>query len=190
MPANTVGRTFSVLPADWEKWRSLEFADYSEQLVAAFKKRGFVVVDADLVQPDYLVWIDFSMDASDMRKSIQRPWKGELEEEQRIGSGTDDSLEKLLHSGCINSGYFYSPPSFGMVGTEIHSGAGDFPFFKMAIVDRAASPEIPKIIYEGRVEGKRRRHYVTTIVPAMIRDIMDDFPGENGKTITDSGLGE
>lgn len=179
-PDHSSRGSIAIIPVDKSIASSLSFQPKETFLGAQLEKQGYKVVDSDS-QPEFIAFISYGVDGG--KETIDSiPIFGQT------GGGTS------YHSGTVNSfgggfgsysGTSYSMPTYGIVGSSTVSSTEYSRHLDIDIVDaNSIDGTTPKKRYEIRAKSKGSCPTIEAVFKGMVDAIFQEFPGENGKTIT------
>jgi len=163
-----------VIVSSKEQTGSLEFQSYAMQVKAELKRYG--MVESLYGKAKYAIYLSYGIDSG---KSVvsSYPVYGPT------GIGSSYSTGTIVSHGNTSSftGVTFNTPNYGVVGSENRTGILFTGYFNMDILDIAKSADgKPHKVYEGRAVSYGEMGVLAPIMPAMIRSLFEDFPGQSG----------
>lgn len=169
--------TITVVAAEAEVNRSLEFAHYKRQFEQKLAANGYTVVK-NPSEAQYIALVAYGID-SGKSSIVSTPIFGPT------GGGTTYSSGTVYGSGgsATYSGTGYSMPTFGVVGSATHSATEYTRAIALDIVDAGSLKSgAPKKLYEARAKSTGSCSVIAGVFEEMLDAMFKNFPGESGKT--------
>ena len=183
------GKTFFVCPLDKANMNSPEFFSYAGIVAQNMELNGFKLAGKDSkVLADYAVMLGYGI-GSGTPMTYSVPMYGQT------GGGT------AFHNGSFNantmsystgnqyntsgsySGYSYSAPQYGVVGSDTETEMEYERFVVMTIVDmHKTTSDHLEVVYETRVKSSGSSSELAVVMPTLIKAMFQNFPGVSGKT--------
>lgn len=167
------GSAYTIVPSR-EQAGSLEFQSYVMQVRSQLNRYG--MVESTYGKAKYAIYLSYGIDSG---KSVvsSYPVYGST------GIGSSFSTGTIVSHGNTSSftGVTFNTPNYGVVGSESRAGIVFTGYFNMDILDIAKSADgKPYKVYEGRAVSYGEMGVLAPIMPAMIRSLFEDFPGQSG----------
>lgn len=164
--APIVKPTFVILASN-EQTQSLEFQTYAKMVSDQLIARGFI---EDRAQARYGVYLSYGIDGGrEVYSSMPvygHTWVGAYYPFRPARPG-------LYGGGMVMM------PSYGVVGTQTRVDREYGSFLAIDMVDLATADHK---VYEARVKGSSDIPFLGTVMPALVKSVFDDFPGQSGTT--------
>ena len=176
------GLSFRIEPLPDQK-DSLEFQAYADLIRAALVQRGLAPA-AGAATSDLAVTIQYSIDDG---KTVTHSYPA-------YGYTQVGPVWGWVPYPAPGGGVHYVwrptyPFSYGVIGTSYGSSTVYRRGLKVEITDRRTrgaigGADVPRTrrAYEGRVTSEGESAALATVMPAMVKALFHDFPGENGVT--------
>lgn len=158
---------------------NLEYLTYQKLIRSEFKAHRFI--ESDIEYADVIVLFGYAIDNGTQ----------ELSSIPIIGqTGVSSSTTHGTITSYGNDGYYSGTtiyrPTYGVVGTQTTSRTKYGRDFMLKIIDKeAAAKNNLKILYEGRVKSSGSSSQLSLVVPAMIKAMFKQFPGQSGSSRTE-----
>ena len=180
--ASPVGKSFIISPTE-DQEGSLEFKEYAAKISSQLQAHGLSENKDNKPDTDYAVSFQYGVDNGRAITSSV-PIYG------ATGGGT------TYHTGQINtygnygypsygsySGTSYTPPTYGVVGSQTITTMNYTRYLTMDIVDvpRSSHGKLVKV-FEGKVISSGSNSSFPSVSACLIQALFENFPGENGKT--------
>jgi hypothetical protein len=164
-----------------EQESSLEYRNYEKLIKTQLEKKG--LIETSFMDADLAFSISYGINDG-VTTTKTAPIIGQ------IGSGGSTTTGTLNTYG--NTSTFRSNtstiPVYGVVGTRSKTETNYTRFLFLNIIDvkKSTGNKIARV-YEGQAISTGPNNQLNTVLPAMIRSIFLEFPGESGKTELISG---
>lgn len=166
---------YAFLPLKDQK-DSLEYQAYQKMIRSELTQRGYEETEAK----DASVLIEFNyLIGPGAEKIGTMPIIGQT---GVSSSKTTGNLTTLGNIGSYSSSTTYTP-SYGIVGSQSFSYA-EYPrvLVLMMFDNLHGKKGNAKVLYQGQVFSRGTSSQLAEVVPAMIRSLFKEFPGESGST--------
>lgn len=178
------GKTIAILPADKGVQSSLEFRAFAERIGNHLREKGYSVIlpeDAPWSNPDQVAFLSYGIDDGRLETSTYSiPQWGVIGHSTQTYGNTSS-----YPGGATYSGTTTQTPQYGVTGyttgvttDTVYNRAL---FFQIHDAKRLKAKQ-PSRIYEAKVVSEGPCRNLQAVVPALIEILMDDFPGESGRT--------
>ncbi|MDX1580619.1 MAG: DUF4136 domain-containing protein [Alphaproteobacteria bacterium] len=154
-PDLQTGRTIAVVAMDEKKADSLEFRQYAAQLMARLREQGFSPAQGE---PDLIASFDYFM----------RPIAGYDDNDSAVSIG-------------VGGGSRGASVGVG-IGTSFGGGSSQDALYVASLTIEKVGE--PGRLFEGRAVAEGRARDFTERVPLLINALFENFPGQNGKTVS------
>ena len=168
LPKNLSDTTYVITPFK-EQEGNLQYKDYAEVVRQQLNAKGFRETTMDQAQT--LVFFAYGIDKG----------KGVVSSYPVIGQ---TGVEACTSTSCLDTGPW---PTYGVVGTRKTRQTEYTRLLRLDIVDKQALAEGKiKKLYEGKVVSRGFSDQLVEVLPRMIKELFEDFPGQSGSTRTSS----
>lgn len=169
------GASYAVVPFD-DQSGSLEFASYASMVKSELNRYG--MVEAPYASATYGVYLAYGMESGKQVVSSY-PVYGQTGLSGTFSTGT---IATRGHTSTLTGVTFYTP-IYGVVGTEYQTTTRFPAYLHLDIVEIPSSGAAkPRKVYEGRAVSYSDRGILAPLMPAMIRSLFREFPGQSGIT--------
>ena len=176
-PDGYSGKSYAIVP-DKSQVGSLEFNSYAQVLRQQMNTNGFREVPIETA--DLAVFVFYTIDNGHQVIS-STPIMGQT---GVTASSTSGNVQVFGNSASYSENTTYTP-TYGEVGTEIKSRTEYTRMLEIDMVDRTLlSQGKIKKLYEGKATSNGRTGTLNEVLPTMIEEVFDRFPGKNGRTRT------
>lgn len=178
LPNRGDGKTIVILPADPAKKGSIEFNSYAQIVTGYLEKNGYVVLPPSNPNADLMAFFGYSIGTGQTEVG-STPIYGQT------GGGTTFTSGSISGFGTSGSysGYSYTAPTYGIVGSSAYSYTSYGRFVRLDILDaKKSTKDNPVKVFEGTVKSRGTSSQIAVVMPAMIEALFTNFPGESGKT--------
>lgn len=164
--------TYVLLPSN-EQADNLEFQTYAKLIKAELERYG--LREASRSNARYGVYLSYGIDGG-REVFSSMPVYGHTGVSGIYTSGKTNAQG-------IYTGVTFVTPRYDVVGSETRSDTVYGSFLYVDIVDLSAAPT-PRKVYEGKVSGKSETPFLGAVMPLMVRNMFEEFPGTSGMTRT------
>lgn len=172
LPAAAEGGSFMVAPTEKARSGSLEFASYAERIVAQLQARGYRQASS-LERSDFLVLVDYAVDTGRPESRVE-PVYGYYPDRFAHVRG-------VRRDGRSFSADVYESGGFVPIGTSQVVETVYSRNLMVEIVDAAQWRQGKTVKrFEGEVVSVGPESSLPLVMPAMIRALFEEFPGESG----------
>jgi hypothetical protein len=169
------GISYTIVPSK-EQAVSLEFKSYAAQVKSELNKHG--MVENTYGKAKYAIYLSYGMDGGKSVVSFS-PVYGET----GIGSSFSTGTIASRGNSTTFTGMTFNTPMYGVIGSESRTDIVFIGYLNMDILDIAKSAAgEPYKVYEARGVSYADIGLLAPIMPAMIRSLFEDFPGQSGST--------
>lgn len=169
------GSSYAIVPFD-DQMGSLEFASYASMVASELNRNG--MVQAPFVTARYGVYLLYGIESGKQVVSSY-PVYGQTGISGTFSTGT---IATRGHTSTLTGVTFYTP-IYGVVGTEYQTTTRFPAYLHLDIVEISKSGGgKPRKVYEGRAVSYSERGVLAPLMPAMIRSLFKEFPGQSGIT--------
>ena len=172
---------YSFVPLEWQEG-SLEYSKYQELIRSQLGVNNYQEVDI----PDANVIVTFSYGIDNGREEISSvPVYGQT----GVSSSTTYGSVNTYGNQATYSGTTTYTPTYGIVGssTVSHTKYGRH---LLLYISKNKNVETDKSerLYEGSVKSNGSSSQLSSVMPAMIKALFKEFPGESGSTRSEKML--
>lgn len=158
---------------------SLEYATYQELVRAELAAHNFKEVEAS--EADVIVAFSYGID-SGKEKLSSVPVYGQT---GASSSSTFGTLNTYGNYGTYSGTTTYNP-TYGVVGSSTVSSTKYGRGLWLYVVDKKTlGTDKLKTLYEGSVKSSGSSSQLSKVMPAMVKALFKEFPGESGSTRTE-----
>ncbi|MGE4580646.1 MAG: DUF4136 domain-containing protein [Desulfuromonadales bacterium] len=175
---NTNQFKFAFLPLDGQKG-NLEYKSYKSLISEQLASNGFVETTEN---PSYFISFAYGIDSG--REEISSvPIFGQT----GVASATTYGSINTFGNYGTYSGTTTYQPTYGLVGSAPVSSTVFTRKLELSIVDiEKSTKEEPAIVYQASVVSSGSSSQIAAVMPYMIQALFKKFPGESGKTRTET----
>ena len=174
-PPSFSGTSYAIVPLK-DQEGSLEYQSYEQVLRQQLNTNGFR--EMPMEKADLAVFMSYGIDNGRQVVSSS-PIYGQT---GVASSSTSGNVQAYGNTATYSANTIYTP-TYGVVGTDVQSHVEYSRFLKIDMVDRASFVEGKiKKLYEGQAISTGQSGVISAVLPTMIMQMFERFPGKNGST--------
>lgn len=169
------GETYALVPSK-EQEASLEFQSYAKLVKQELVARGMKEVPFEKAK--YAVFMFYGIDNGKQIVSSY-PIFGQTGVSSSYTTGTVNTYGNT----ASYSGTTYNTPTYGVVGSGTTTDTVFTRYLNIDIVDieKSGNGKVQKA-YEGKAVSSGSNGQLSTVMPAIIKGVFEDFPGKSGSS--------
>jgi hypothetical protein len=167
LPPDISGMTYTVVPLEEQKG-DLEYKSYEQAVRQELNSKG--LSEAPLDQAKVVVFLSYSIDTG-----------------RQVMSSYPIIGQTGISSSSTYGGITTYTPSYGIVGSGVDSETIYRRTMELKILDKNDFVKgNATSLYQAKVVSNGRYSALPMVLPTMIKQLFEDFPGKNGSTRTSS----